>query len=75
KDFTNFSALHDRYSRIDYILTAQEGLSHLRGAKIETGAWSDHGSVEIELDSPLYRPKAWTWRLNEALLLDPDTKE
>ncbi|CAH2252517.1 Hypothetical predicted protein [Pelobates cultripes] len=75
KDFTYYSALHNRYSRIDYILIAQEGLSHLRGAKIETGTWSDHGSVEIELDSPLYRPTAWTWRLNEALLLDLDTKE
>ncbi|CAH2221300.1 acidic mammalian chitinase-like [Pelobates cultripes] len=36
--------LHNRYSRIDYILIAQEGLSHLRGAEIETATWSDHGS-------------------------------
>ncbi|CAH2284470.1 Hypothetical predicted protein [Pelobates cultripes] len=75
KDYTYYSALHNRYSRIDYILIAQEGLSHLRGAEIETATWSDHGSVGIELESPLYRPRTWTWRLNEALLLDPGTKD
>ncbi|CAH2250641.1 Hypothetical predicted protein, partial [Pelobates cultripes] len=75
KDYTYYSALHNRYSRIDYILIAQEGLSHLRGAEIETATWSDHGSVGIELESPLYRPRKWTWRLNEALLLDPGTKD
>ncbi|CAH2305812.1 Hypothetical predicted protein [Pelobates cultripes] len=75
KDFTYYSALHNRYSRIDYLLIAEEGLSHLLGAEITPATWLDHGSVEMELNSPLYRPKAWTWRLNEALLLDPDTKE
>ncbi|CAH2311399.1 Hypothetical predicted protein [Pelobates cultripes] len=69
------TALHNRYSRIDYLFVAQEGLSHLLGADITPATWSDHGSVEMELDSPLYKPKGWTWKLNKALLLDLDTKE
>ncbi|CAH2306102.1 Hypothetical predicted protein [Pelobates cultripes] len=35
KDYTHYSALHNRYSRIDYILIQQEGLSRLKKAAID----------------------------------------
>ncbi|CAH2285581.1 Hypothetical predicted protein [Pelobates cultripes] len=53
----------------------QEGLSRLRSATIEPASWSDHGSVQVDLESLLFKPAAWTWRLNEALLQDIGVRE
>ncbi|CAH2315829.1 Hypothetical predicted protein [Pelobates cultripes] len=44
KDYTYYSALHDHYSRIDYLFITQEGLSCLHKADIEPATWSDNGS-------------------------------
>ncbi|CAH2220471.1 Hypothetical predicted protein, partial [Pelobates cultripes] len=72
KNYTHYSALHQRYSRIDYILLPQEGLTRLRAATIGPATWSDHGPMMVELESPLFKPARWTWRLNESLLQDPE---
>ncbi|CAH2301142.1 Hypothetical predicted protein, partial [Pelobates cultripes] len=49
KDFTHYSALHDRYARIDYLFVKQEGLSRLIKATIEPATCSDHNPVRIDL--------------------------
>ncbi|CAH2276960.1 Hypothetical predicted protein, partial [Pelobates cultripes] len=68
KDYTWYSALHNRYSRIDYVFIRQIGLPRLCTARIDPATWSDHGAVHITMESPLYRPAKWMCRLNEALL-------
>ncbi|CAH2283067.1 Hypothetical predicted protein [Pelobates cultripes] len=56
KDYTHYSAVHNRYSRIDYLMIRQEGLSRMRSAAIEPATWSDHGSVQVDLKSLLFKP-------------------
>ncbi|CAH2293056.1 Hypothetical predicted protein [Pelobates cultripes] len=56
KDYTHYLAVHNRYSRIDYLMIRQEGLSRLQSAAIEPATWSDHGSVQLDLESPLFKP-------------------
>ncbi|CAH2256187.1 Hypothetical predicted protein [Pelobates cultripes] len=74
RDYTHYSAIHRRYSRIDYILIQQEGLQRLQSAEILPTPCSDHSTVYICLDSPLFRPTRTAWRLNESLLSDPEVK-
>ncbi|CAH2220953.1 Hypothetical predicted protein [Pelobates cultripes] len=70
RDYTYYSPLHSRYSRIDYIFIQQEGLTFLKKAAIRPTPWADHSESSIHLDSPLFRPTQKTWRINESLLLD-----
>ncbi|CAH2319292.1 Hypothetical predicted protein [Pelobates cultripes] len=74
RDYTHYSAIHRRYSCIDYILIQQEGLQRLQSAEILPTPWSDQSAVSIRLDSPLFRPTRTAWRLNESLLSDPEVK-
>ncbi|CAH2273874.1 Hypothetical predicted protein [Pelobates cultripes] len=74
RGYTHYSAIHRRYSRIDYVLIQQEGLQRLQSAEIIPTPWSDHSAVSIHLDSPLFRPTKTAWRLNESLLSDPEVK-
>ncbi|CAH2246313.1 Hypothetical predicted protein, partial [Pelobates cultripes] len=70
KDYTHYSRVHARYSRIDYIFLQHEKLTSLQGTIIEDATWSDHGAVTMELDSPLTKPRVMTWRLNDTLYED-----
>ncbi|CAH2278107.1 Hypothetical predicted protein [Pelobates cultripes] len=70
REYTHYSIIHKRYSRIDFLLLQQEALIRLRRASIHTATWSDHGQVSIDLESPLIRPTKTTWRLNDSLLTD-----
>ncbi|CAH2250629.1 Hypothetical predicted protein, partial [Pelobates cultripes] len=70
RDYTHYSALHHRHSRIDYLFLQQEGLHGLLDVEIRPTPWSDHSAVSMLMDSPLYRPVQSTWRLNESLLSD-----
>ncbi|CAH2318848.1 Hypothetical predicted protein [Pelobates cultripes] len=70
REYTHYSIIHKRYSRIDFLLLQQEALIRLRRASIHTAMWSDHGQVSIDLESPLIRPTKTTWRLNDSLLTD-----
>ncbi|CAH2315101.1 Hypothetical predicted protein [Pelobates cultripes] len=74
RDYTHYSAIHRRYSHIDYLLIQQEGVQPLQNAEILPSPWSDHSAVHMLLDSPLYRPTRTTWRLNESILSDPDVR-
>lgn len=71
RDFTFYSPVHSRYSRIDYIFVTQRDLDLISGAHIGIQTLSDHApiSITIELSAPL--TKSDTWRLNSSLLTDP----
>uniref|UniRef100_A0A8C5MJ23 exodeoxyribonuclease III n=1 Tax=Leptobrachium leishanense TaxID=445787 RepID=A0A8C5MJ23_9ANUR len=71
KDFTFYAHPSQSYSRIDYLFISQYHLSALRSAAIGTATWSDHAPVSITLRSPMFRPTAPNWRLNDSLLSDP----
>ncbi|CAH2219285.1 Hypothetical predicted protein, partial [Pelobates cultripes] len=70
RDYTHYSSIHRRYSRIDYLLIQQEGLQRLQKAEIHTTTWSDHSAVTMLLDSPMFKPAQTAWRMNESLLSD-----
>ncbi|CAH2315277.1 Hypothetical predicted protein [Pelobates cultripes] len=75
REYTHYSALHKRYERIDYLFLQQEQLSALQSTEIGTALWLDHGPVTLAMDSPQVRPATWTWRLQDSLLLDLETRE
>uniref|UniRef100_A0A8C5MCG1 Reverse transcriptase domain-containing protein n=1 Tax=Leptobrachium leishanense TaxID=445787 RepID=A0A8C5MCG1_9ANUR len=71
KDFSFYAHSSQSYSRIDYLFVPQYYLSALRSATIGTATWSDHAPVTITLRSPMFKPTAPNWRLNDSLLSDP----
>ncbi|CAH2292966.1 Hypothetical predicted protein [Pelobates cultripes] len=69
-DYSYFSTVHQRYSRLDYILLAQEFLPmHISADKTMAG-WSDHAPISTYLKSPLFRPRGYQWKLNESILAE-----
>ncbi|CAH2314814.1 Hypothetical predicted protein, partial [Pelobates cultripes] len=75
REYTHYSMIHKRYSRIVYILIEQELLTTIRTAEIGAAQWSDHGPVILKIDSPRMRPTSWAWRLQDSLLLDLTVRE
>uniref|UniRef100_A0A3B4GB71 exodeoxyribonuclease III n=1 Tax=Pundamilia nyererei TaxID=303518 RepID=A0A3B4GB71_9CICH len=72
KDFTFFSRPHFSFSRIDYMFVSRSVLDRTWGCLINTCALSDYSSVSMELLPPYYDPLSRHWRLNPALLSDPE---
>ncbi|CAH2295654.1 Hypothetical predicted protein, partial [Pelobates cultripes] len=68
RDYSYYSTVHSRYSRLDYIFLPIEYLSLLHSSGIHTATWSDHAPVWTKIASPLYRPRERQWRLNEQVL-------
>ncbi|CAH2276730.1 Hypothetical predicted protein [Pelobates cultripes] len=64
RDYTHYSAMHNRHARIDYLFIQQEELQRLLEADIRPTPWSDHSAVYMRMESPLYRPTRTIWRLN-----------
>uniref|UniRef100_A0A8C5MAV6 exodeoxyribonuclease III n=1 Tax=Leptobrachium leishanense TaxID=445787 RepID=A0A8C5MAV6_9ANUR len=71
RDYTYYSTIHDRYSRIDYLLIPSNFAHLLQSVTIGATSWADHCPVLMTIASSLYRPKSAHWRLNETLLNDP----
>ncbi|CAH2284406.1 Hypothetical predicted protein [Pelobates cultripes] len=69
-DFTYYSTVHKRYSRLDYVFLAQELLPMLLSADIRPMGWSDHSPASVRIRSPLFRPTGRQWRMNESMLTD-----
>lgn len=67
-DYTFYSAPHNSYSIIDYVLISQSLLPAVVNSTIGTLTVSDHApvSLDLQLSKPANRP--WTWKLNESLL-------
>lgn len=71
KDYTFYSAPHDRYSRIDYIFMTQQDLSLLHQASIDPMLISDHHPISLTLKLPTTTSRSHTWKLDPSLLNDP----
>lgn len=52
KDFTYFSSVHQKYSRIDYFFLSQPDLDLLTHSTIETMTLSDHHPITLTLTFP-----------------------
>ncbi|CAH2283828.1 Hypothetical predicted protein [Pelobates cultripes] len=52
RNYTFYSAVHQRYNQIDYILMAQEALTLLQRANIGLIADSDHTPITVQIQSP-----------------------
>lgn len=70
KDFTYFSTLHNKFTRIDYIFISQRDLPLLKSAKIGIKTFSDHAPISMTLHKKARRPRTTNWRLNPSLLTD-----
>ncbi|CAH2220094.1 Hypothetical predicted protein [Pelobates cultripes] len=68
RDYSYYSTVHNRYSRLDYIFLPIEYLSLLQSSGIHAATWLDHAPVWTKIASPLYRPRERQWRLNEQVL-------
>lgn len=53
KDFTYFSALHNKFTRIDYIFLSQRDLPLLQSAKIGVRTFLDHAPISLTLHKKL----------------------
>lgn len=71
KDYTYFSPLHQKYSRIDYFFISQPDIPLLQKATIEPTTLSDHHPITILLTFPKKITRRKTWRLNPSLFKDP----
>uniref|UniRef100_A0A8C5P9T9 Reverse transcriptase domain-containing protein n=1 Tax=Leptobrachium leishanense TaxID=445787 RepID=A0A8C5P9T9_9ANUR len=72
RDYTYYSALHRRYTRLDYIFIPFQHAHLIRNSTIGTTTWTDHSPVIVTLATALYRSKSLHWRLNETLLADAE---
>ncbi|KAM5171776.1 A.superbus venom factor 1-like [Mantella aurantiaca] len=72
RDYTYYSAPHDKYSRIDYFFLSQRDLPKLESTRIETRLLSDHHPISITLKLPalVYKSQSSHWRFDPSLLQD-----
>uniref|UniRef100_A0A8C5PIJ7 Reverse transcriptase domain-containing protein n=1 Tax=Leptobrachium leishanense TaxID=445787 RepID=A0A8C5PIJ7_9ANUR len=75
REYSYFSAVHSRYSRIDYIFIPQHSFDAVCTSDIHVKTWSDHSPVSVDIISPLHVPRERTWRLNLQLLTDLEVLE
>lgn len=68
RDFSYFSTLHNKHTRIDYIFLSQRDLLLLQAAKIGIKSMADHAPISLTLSFPSKRTHNNTWRLNPSLL-------
>lgn len=71
RDFTFFSAPHNKYSRIDYFFISQNDLPVLDHTSIDPMFLSDHHPISMTLALAEKRPSSHSWRLDPSLLTDP----
>lgn len=71
KDYTFFSAPHQKYSRIDFFFLSQTDLPLLQQSTIEPMFLSDHHPITVTLSFPEPNSRTKIWRLNPSLLKDP----
>ncbi|CAI9604443.1 unnamed protein product, partial [Staurois parvus] len=70
KDYTFYSAPHNKYSRIDYLFLSQSDLPLLHAASIEPMVLSDHHPITMTLRFPDTYTRSKCWRLDASLLAD-----
>ncbi|XP_053568394.1 uncharacterized protein LOC128657979 [Bombina bombina] len=57
--------------RLDYIFVDHLVLSQAKSSSIKHTSWSDHSLVTCTIGSPTASLRAFQWRLDDSLLLDP----
>lgn len=72
KQYTFYSARHQSFSRIDYILTSATSLSEIHDVVIEPCSLSDHNIVAARFTLLGTPPRAPRWRFNVSLLKNDD---
>lgn len=75
RDFTFYSAVHDSYSRIDYIMIGHQHLDRLREDTIDIISISDHPQMSITMEIMGTPRPPFQWRLNDSLIQDEDVRE
>lgn len=68
KNYTYYSPLHKKHTRIDYIFLTQRDLSFIRDCTIGTTLLSDHSPVSISLNLGDPPPPKGQWKLNPYIL-------
>lgn len=71
RDYTFFSAPHNKYSRIDYMFITQNDLTILQHASIDPIFLSDHHPISMTIAFPEIHPRPQHWKLDPSLLTDP----
>lgn len=71
KEYTFFSAPHQKYSRIDYFFLSQSDLPLLLQSTVEPMFLLDHHPISVSLSLPESNSKTKTWHLNSSLFKDP----
>lgn len=75
RDYTFFSAPHNRYSRIDYFFISQKDIPYIDTTTIEPMLISDHHPITLKLSFPISNHFTKTWRLDPTLLTDPKNSD
>ena len=68
RQYSFFSAAHQSYCRLDYLLMDRRLLPFLKSSECESIVISDHGPVTMTLGFPNNEPPQRIWRLNSRLL-------
>ena len=50
EEYTFFSSAHGTFSKIDHILGHKSNLSRLKKTEIESGIFSDHNAMRLEIN-------------------------
>ncbi|XP_063819111.1 uncharacterized protein LOC135057144 [Pseudophryne corroboree] len=74
KDYTYYSPIYDVYTRLDMIFLSSEPAQNIIDTSIHPNTWSDHGPVTVDVAGPHPPARHPVWRLNDRLLLNPQTK-
>lgn len=72
KDYTYFSSLHQKYTRIDNFFLTQSDLTSLVEATIKPMLMSDQHPTTVTLLIPSQRARSMIWQLDDSILLDAD---
>lgn len=70
KDFTFFSAPHNKYSRIDYLFLSQQDLLTLTETTIDPMTHSNHHPISMTLTFLDKLNRTYIWKLDPTLLTD-----
>lgn len=68
KEFTFFSGVHRKSSRIDLVFTPKQSLGNISSCRIGDIIISDHASVYVQLNYLNPVPRCHTWRFNNFLI-------
>jgi hypothetical protein len=76
REYNFFSAPHDTFSKIDHIIGHKTGLNRYKNIEIIPCILSNHHELRLIFNNNINNTKpTFTWKLNNALLIDTLVKE